>query len=62
MNAEIFAALDLMEKEKGISKEYMYTKIEAALTAAYKKEYGSNTLVRVAIDPEKKDVRVYRQR
>lgn len=62
MNAEIFAALDLLEKEKGISKEYMYTKIEAALTAAYKKEYGSNTNVRVNIDPEKKDVRVYRQR
>ena len=62
MNAEIFAALDLLEKEKGISKEYMYGKIEAALTAAYKKEYGSNTNVRVAIDPEKKDVRVYRQR
>lgn len=62
MNAEIFAALDLLEKEKGISKEYMYGKIEAALTAAYKKEYGSNTNVRVAIDPQKKDVRVYRQR
>lgn len=62
MNKEFFAALDLLEKEKGISKEYMIEKIEAALTAAYKKEYGSNTCVRVSIDPNKEDVKVYQQK
>ena len=40
----------------------MYEKIEAALTAAYKKEYGNNTNVRVVIDPAKKDVRLYQQK
>ena len=30
MNAEFFEALDLLEKEKGISKDYMLEKIEAA--------------------------------
>lgn len=62
MNKEFFAALDLLEKEKGISKEYMLEKIEAALTAAYKKEYGNNSNVRVAIDPVKEDVKVYQQK
>lgn len=62
MNKEFFAALELLEKEKNIPKEYMMEKIEAALTAAYKKEYGNNTNVRVAIDPVKEDVKVYQQK
>ena len=40
MNKELFAALDMLEKEKGIPKTYMYEKIEAALVSAFKKEYG----------------------
>ncbi len=62
MNTEFFTALDLLQKEKGIPPEYMYEKIEAALTAAYRKEYGSNAMVRVVIDPAKKDVRLYQQK
>ena len=62
MNAELFTALELLEKEKGIPAEYMIEKIEAALISAYKKEYGNNTNVRVMIDPVKKDVRVYQQK
>ena len=62
MNTEFFTALDLLEKEKGIPREYMTEKIEAALLSAYKKEYGNNTNVRILIDTEKKDVRVYQQK
>ena len=62
MNREFFAALALLEKEKGIPREYMLEKIEAALISAFKKEYGSNTNVRVSIDPAKEDVRVYQQK
>ncbi len=62
MNKEFFVALDLLEKEKGIPKEYMLEKIEAALLSAFKKEYGNNTLMRVAIDPVKEDVKVYLQK
>lgn len=62
MNKEFFAALDLLEKEKGIPREYLLEKIEAALVSAYKKEYGANTKVRVVIDPVKEDVRVYQQK
>ena len=62
MNKEFFAALQLLEKEKGIPQEYMIEKIEAALVSAFKKEYGNNTNVRVHIDPVKEDVRVYQQK
>ena len=62
MNTEFFTALDLLQKEKGIPPEYMYEKIEAALAAAFRKEYGANTNVRVVIDPAKKDVRIYQQK
>jgi len=61
MNAEFFTALDLLEKTKGIPKEYMIEKVEAALISAFKKEYGTAN-VRVVIDPNKKDVKVYEQK
>lgn len=62
MNKEFFVALDLLEKEKGIPKEYMLEKIEAALLSAIKKEYGANALMRVSIDPVKEDIKVYLQK
>ena len=62
MNKEFFIALDLLEKEKGIPKEYMLEKIEAALLSAVKKEYGAGALMRVMIDPVKEDIKVYQQR
>ena len=61
MNAELFEALELLEKTKGIPVPYMIEKLEAAMQSAYKKEYGSSS-VRVAIDPAKKDMKVYRVR
>ncbi len=60
MNAEFFDALDALEKTKGIPKEYMLERVEAALCSAYKKEKGQEN-VRVVLDPEKKDVRVFSQ-
>ena len=62
MNKEFFEALEALEAEKGISKEYMLTKVEAALQNAIKKEIGPTALVRVVLDPVKKDLKVYRQR
>lgn len=63
MNSEFFTALDLIEKEKGIPKEYLIEKVEAALLAAYKQEYRKdvNCNVRIVIDPNKKDVKMYKQ-
>ena len=62
MNKEFFAALQLLEKEKGIPQAYMIEKIEAALVSAFRKEFGNNTNVRVCIDPVKEDVRVFQQK
>ena len=62
MNKELFAALDMLEKEKGIPKQYMYEKIEAALVSAFKKEYSSQANVRVAINELKEDIKVYYQK
>ena len=59
MNAEFFNALDALEKEKGIPKEYMLEKVEAALVAAFKRDNGGNDNVRVVMDPVKKDIKVY---
>ena len=62
MNAEFYAALDLIEKEKGIPKAYMIAKIEAALAKACQKEVGLSTIIRVQLDPVKNDFRVFQQR
>jgi len=59
MNKELFDALKLLEQTKGIPMDYMLEKIEAALQSAFKKEYGSSSM-RVAINKEKQDVRVYK--
>lgn len=61
MNAELFEALELLEKTKGIPVDYMLEKVEAALVSAFKKEYGTSS-VRVDINKDKKDVRVYKRR
>ncbi len=61
MNKELFDALKLLEQTKGIPMDYMLEKIEAALQSAFKKEYGSSS-VRVAINKDKQDVRVYKRR
>ena len=62
MNADFFTALDLLEKENGISKEYMISQIELALANACRREVGPTTVIRVQLDPTKKDMRVFQQR
>ena len=61
MNAELFEALELLEKTKGIPVDYMLEKVEAAMQSAFKKEFGSSA-VRVAIDREKKEMKIFKQR
>ncbi|HAN21752.1 MAG: transcription termination/antitermination protein NusA [Clostridiales bacterium GWF2_36_10] len=61
MNKEFFDALDMLEKEKGIPKEYMIERVEAALLSAYKKDSGGKENARVKLDTVKKDVKLFRQ-
>ncbi|MCL2562783.1 MAG: transcription termination factor NusA [Oscillospiraceae bacterium] len=61
MNAEFFAALDDIERDKGISKAYMLEKITLALTAALKKDHptaAENIFVRVDENAKKIDLYV----
>ena len=59
---EIFAALELLEKERGIPQDFMMGKIIQALTAAYKKDHEGVENVIVDVNEEKKDLRMYVQK
>ena len=61
MNKELFEALDALEKDKGISKDYMIERIEAALLSAYRKESAGCENARVKLDPVQQDVKIYKQ-
>lgn len=58
LNSELFEALELIEKEKGIPKSYMLEKIEAGLASALRRDYGSADNIAVVIDEGKKDIRL----
>lgn len=61
MNADIFNALELLEKE-GIPQAYMIEKIEQALSSAFRKEYGATAMMRVDMDMEKRKIKAYLQK
>ena len=58
-NKELIVALDLMEKERGIKKEYLLESIETALVLAYKKNFDSSENVKVEMDKETGATHVY---
>jgi N utilization substance protein A len=62
MKAEILEALEDLEREKGISKQVLIEAIEAALTSAYKRNYGSLANVKVHFDSATGDYKVYQVR
>ena len=59
MSKELVNALDLLEKEKGISKEIVMEAIEAALVSAYKRNYNQAHNVEVIFDEDKGTMTVY---
>lgn len=60
MNSKEFKkAVDLLVKEKGIDPEVIYQAMELALTSAYKKNYNSLSNVRVDINRDTGDIKVY---
>ena len=62
MNSELFEALDMLEKEKGISKDYMLERVEAALISAYKRDRNGLANVRVEINKDKQDIKMFEQK
>jgi len=59
MNKEFLAAIDTLEKEKGIGKETLFEAIEVALISAYKRNFNTTANVRVNIDRETGGIKVF---
>ena len=59
INQDFFAALDELERQKGISKEEFISALENALSIAYKKNSTVGGTVEVKINADKKSIKVY---
>ena len=58
-NKELILALEELEKEKGIKKEYLLESIETALVTAYKRNFDSLENVKVQMDPQTGATHIY---
>lgn len=56
---ELLMAMEELEKERGIKKEYLLESLEASLITAYKKNYDSVDNVKVIIDAQSGKINVY---
>ena len=62
MNKELMEALDILEKEKEISKETLFEAIENSLITACKQHFGKADNVKVEIDRETGDFLCYAEK
>lgn len=58
MNKELIESLNILEKEKDISKEVLFEAIENSLLMAYKNHYGKCDNVTTSVDRETGDFRI----
>ena len=58
-NKELILALEELEKEKGIKKEYVLESIETALVTAYKRNFDALENVKVDIDHKTGATHIY---
>ena len=59
MNKELMEALDILEKEKGVSKAALFDAIDASLRKACENNFGSAENITVNIDRETCDFSIY---
>ena len=59
---EIFAALAMLEKERGIPQDFMMNKIVQALTTAYKRDHEGVENGVVEVNEEKRDLKMFVQK
>lgn len=59
MKADFIQAIVELEKERGISKEILLEALEAALTSAYKRNFGTAQNVEVEVNTETGEIHVY---
>ncbi len=62
MNRELIEALDVLEKEKDISKEVLLEAIENSLIQAYKNHFGKADNVKVTIDRVTGDFKIFAEK
>ncbi len=62
MNTELMEALNILEKEKNISKETLLEAIQQSLLQACKNHFGKNDNIQVVIDPETCDYHILSER
>ena len=58
VNKDFFLALEDLEREKKINKEFFIEALESALTSAYKKNFGEAKSASVKLNPEKNTIKV----
>ena len=58
MSSELIAALNQIEKEKGIDKEILFEAIEKSIFAACKRDFGKEENIKVTMDRENGDISV----
>ena len=56
---EFIKAMEELEKERGISKEYLIESLETALVTAYKREFDTVDNVKVTIDENTGELHIY---
>lgn len=61
-SSELIIAMDELEKEKGIKKDYLLEAIETALVTAYKRNFDSADNVKITMDRETGEIHVYSER
>jgi transcription termination/antitermination protein NusA len=59
MSSELLDALNVLEKEKGISRDVLMDAIEAALISAYRRNFNQAQNVRIDLNLEKGSMRVF---
>lgn len=57
-NKDFFAALEDLEAEKGIKKEFFIESLEAGLVAAYKKNFGTAKAIEAKLNPDKNTIQI----
>ena len=62
INKDFFAALDALESEKGISKEYFLDALQSALATAYKRNFNEVRPVEVVLDEGRYSIDMYAYR
>ena len=59
---ELIVAMNDLEKENGINKDYLLEAIETALVTAYKRNFDSAENVRITMDRETGEIHVYAEK